>query len=65
MESTTIEANASLRRLVRKDSGESYREYVKGLMREAREYPTDAALVAMRVNGWAVCVLSWWNEVLP
>lgn len=43
VDSSTIEANASLRRLARKDSGASYREYVKGLMREAGEDPEDAA----------------------
>jgi hypothetical protein len=36
-----LEANASLRRLTRKDSGASYREYVKELMREAGEDPDD------------------------
>lgn len=46
VDSSTIEANASLRRLARKDSGASYREYVKELMREAGEDPTDAAAVA-------------------
>lgn len=46
VDSSTIEANASLRRLARKDNGASYREYVKKLMREAGEDPTDAAAVA-------------------
>jgi transposase len=41
IDSTTLEANASLRRLARKDSGASYREYVKELMREAGEDPDD------------------------
>lgn len=45
IDSTTLEANASLRRLARKDSGASYVEYVKELMREAGEEPTDAAAV--------------------
>jgi len=45
VDSSTIEANASLRRLVRKDSGASCREYVKELMREAGEDPTDSAAV--------------------
>jgi len=45
VDSSTIEANASLRRLARKDSGASYREYVKELMREAGEDPADAAAV--------------------
>lgn len=46
VDSSTLEANASLRRLARKDSGASYVEYVKELMREAGEDPTDAATVA-------------------
>lgn len=41
VDSTTLEANASLRRLTRKDNGASYREYVKELMREAGEDPDD------------------------
>lgn len=41
VDSSTLEANASLRRLARKDSGASYREYVKELMREAGEDPND------------------------
>lgn len=41
VDSTTLAANASLRRLARKDSGASYNEYVKELMREAGEEPTD------------------------
>jgi transposase len=45
VDSSTIEANASLRRLARKDNGASYREYVKELMRQAGEDPTDAAAV--------------------
>jgi len=45
VDSTTLEANASLRRLARKDTGATYREYVKELMREAGEDPNDAAAV--------------------
>ena len=41
VDSSTIEANASLRRLKRKDSGDCYRDYVKGLMGEAGEDPSD------------------------
>jgi IS5 family transposase len=41
VDSTTLEANASLRRLTKKDNGASYREYVKELMREAGENPDD------------------------
>jgi hypothetical protein len=43
VDSTTIEANASLKRLARKDSGASYLDYVKELMRDAGEEPVDAA----------------------
>lgn len=46
IDSTPLEANASLRRLTRKDYGASYVEYVKELMREAGEEPVDAAAVA-------------------
>lgn len=46
VDSTTIEANASLKRLARKDSGASYLDYVKGLMRDAGEEPVDTAAVA-------------------
>ena len=45
VDSTTIEANASLKRLARKDSGASYLDYVKELMREAGEEPVDTAAV--------------------
>ncbi len=45
IDSTTIEANASLKRLKRRDSGAPYLEYVKQLMREAGEDPTDTAAV--------------------
>ncbi len=37
--------HASLKRLARKDSGASYLDYVKELMREAREEPADTAAV--------------------
>lgn len=45
VDSSTLEANASLRRLARKDTGSTYREYVKELMREADEDPADPAAV--------------------
>jgi transposase len=41
MDSTTQEANASLHRLARKDTGASYRAYVKEMMPEAGEDPAD------------------------
>jgi len=68
VDSTTIETNASLRRLVRKDSGESYREYVKGLMREAGGDPTDAAAVARfdkKRKGKTLSNRDWQSETDP
>jgi hypothetical protein len=35
IDSTTLEANAAMRSIVRRDTGESYREYLAGLAREA------------------------------
>jgi transposase len=35
VDSTTLEANAALKSIVRRDTGESWKEYVLGLMREA------------------------------
>ena len=46
VDSTTIEANASLKRLTRKASGASYLDCVKELMREAGLEPVDVAAVA-------------------
>jgi transposase len=45
VDSTTLEANAAMRSIVRKDTGESYREYLSGLAREAGiENPTPEEL---------------------
>jgi transposase len=42
VDATTLEANAAMRTIVRKDSGEDWKEYVKGLMaEEGVEDPTD------------------------
>ena len=41
VDSTTLEANAAMKSIVRKDTGEGWREYVTGLMREAREIGPD------------------------
>jgi transposase len=46
VDSTTLEANAAMKSIVRRDSGENWKEYVTGLMREAGviaadETPTD------------------------
>ena len=45
VDSTTLEANAAMRSIVRKDTGETYREYLAGLAREAGvEDPSPEAL---------------------
>ena len=45
VDSTTIEANAAMRSIVRKDTGETYREYLAGLARdEGIEEPTSEDL---------------------
>jgi len=45
VDSTTLEANAAMRSIVRKDTGETYREYLCGLAREAGiEEPTPEEL---------------------
>lgn len=42
VDSTTLEANAAMRTIVRKDTGEDWKQYVKGLMaEEGIENPTD------------------------
>jgi transposase len=42
VDSTTLEANAAMRSIVRKDTGADWKEYVKGLMaQEGIENPTD------------------------
>ena len=41
VDATTLEANAAMRSIVRRDTGESYREYLKGLARQSGiETPT-------------------------
>ena len=49
VDSTTLEANAAMKSIVRRDTGEDWREYVRRLMREeglldADEEPSDEAL---------------------
>lgn len=45
VDSTTLEANAAMRAIVRKDTGEDYKTYLKRLAKEAGiENPTDAEL---------------------
>lgn len=45
VDSTTLEANAAMRAIVRKDTGEDYKTYLKRLAQEAGiENPTDEAL---------------------
>jgi transposase len=42
VDTTTLEANAALRNIVRKDNGQDWKEYVRGLMAaEGSENPTD------------------------
>ena len=68
VDSSTIEANASLRRLARKDSGASYREYVKELMREAGEDPGDTAAVVRfdkKRKGKSLSNKDWESETDP
>ncbi len=46
VDSTTLEANAAMRAIVRKDTGEDYKAYLKRLAKEAGiENPTDEELV--------------------
>jgi len=68
VDSSTLEANASLRRLARKDSGASYREYVKNLMREAGEDPADAAAIVRfdkKRKGKSLSNKDWESETDP
>jgi transposase len=45
VDSTTLEANAAMRSIIRKDTGETYRDYLAGLAREAgMEEPTPEEL---------------------
>lgn len=45
VDATTLEANAAMRTIVRKDTGEDWKDYVKGLMaEEGIEDPTDAEI---------------------
>jgi transposase len=51
VDATTLEANAALRSIVRKDSGESYREFLKGLAKASGiETPTQEDLVRIDKN---------------
>lgn len=68
VDSTTIEANASMRRLARKDTGSSYTDYVKTLMREAGQEPGDAADVARfdrKRKGKKLSNREWQSETDP
>jgi hypothetical protein len=48
VDATTLEANAAMKSIVRKDTGESWREYLAGLAKEAGiEKPTAADLATM------------------
>jgi transposase len=51
VDSTTLEANAAMRAIVRKDTGEDYKAYLKRLAKEAGiENPTDEELVRFDRN---------------
>lgn len=45
IDATTLEANAAMRSIVRRDSGESYMEYLRGLAKQAGIDSTDDAAV--------------------
>jgi len=48
IDGTTLEANAALRSIVRRDSGEAYEEYLKGLAKESGiETPTREQLARL------------------
>jgi transposase len=48
IDATTLEANAAMRSIVRRDSGESYEEFLKGLAKESGiETPTREALARL------------------
>jgi transposase len=49
VDSTTLEANAAMKSIVRKSTGEDWREYVTGLMREAGELGPDETPTAEQV----------------
>jgi transposase len=42
VDATTLEANAAMKSIVRRDTGEDYNEYIKRLMQEAGEIDKDA-----------------------
>ena len=68
VDSTTTWANASLKRLARKDSGASYLDYVKELMREAGEEPADITAVVRfdrKRKGKKLSNLHWQSTTDP
>lgn len=68
IDSTTIEANASLRRLSRKDTGALYNEYVKDLMREAGEDPQDPSEIVRfdkKRKGKSLSNQQWQSDTDP
>ena len=51
VDATTLEANAAMRSIVRRDTGQSYEEYLKGLAKNAGiETPTRADLAKLDKN---------------
>ena len=63
IDATTLEANAALRSIVRRDSGESYEEFLRGLARESGiETPTREDLARLdRKRKKKGCNRSWVN----
>ena len=58
IDATTLEANAALRSMVRRDNGESYEEFLRGLARESGvETPTREALAQLHGTHYSPTVL--------
>src|SRR6187401_1814836 len=63
VDSTTLEANAAMRSIVRKDSGESYQAYLKRLMKdEGVDNPTDEDLRKFDKNRTKTCSNEDWES---
>jgi transposase len=68
VDSTTLEANASLKRLVRKDSGDDYKTYLRKLMEaEGIKNPTDEEVIRFDKNrkGKTLSNEDWESETDP
>ncbi len=56
VDATTLEANAAMKSIVRRDTGEDWKEYVRRLMQEAGQIeegdePTDEELAGSTASG--------------